>query len=121
MINNDRYMAYQTFHTTNNTAKQLEKQMMSAHQLKSAGMKGNVDPNSFAAKLKQADEYAASGSITVRRILSALCCGRWMNPRRVSRYHEISFIMVRGSLSRRTLCMGIVLLLAAARIRTGSM
>ncbi len=61
MINNDRYMAYQTFNTTNYTAKQLEKQMKSAHQLKSAGMEGNVDPNSFAAKLKQADEYAASG------------------------------------------------------------
>lgn len=61
MINNDRYMAYQTFNTTNNTAQQLAKQMKSTHQLKSAGMEGNVDPNSFAAKLKQADEYAASG------------------------------------------------------------
>lgn len=61
MINNDRYMAYQTFNTTNNTAQQLAKQMKSTHQLKSAGMEGKVDPNSFAAKLKQADEYAASG------------------------------------------------------------
>lgn len=61
MINNDSYMGYKAWNTTNNTAQQLAKQMKTANQLKKSGMKGNVDPNSFAAKLKQADEYAASG------------------------------------------------------------
>lgn len=61
MINNDRYMGYKTLNTTNNTAKLLAKQMRTANQLKTAKMEGNVDPDSFAAKLKRADEYAESG------------------------------------------------------------
>lgn len=61
MINNDSYMGYMTFNTTNHTAQQLAKQMKTANQLKSSGMKGDVDPDSFAAKLKRADEYAESG------------------------------------------------------------
>lgn len=61
MINNDRYLGYMTFNTTNNTAQKLAKQIMTAGKLKKAGMEGNVDPESFAAKLKRADEYAASG------------------------------------------------------------
>ena len=42
-------------------AKVLEKQVASANKWKMEKMEGDVDPNSFAAKLKQADEYAASG------------------------------------------------------------
>lgn len=61
MINNDSYMGYKTFNTTNNTAQQLAKQMQLTKQLKTSNMEGNVDPDSFAAKLKRADEYAASG------------------------------------------------------------
>lgn len=61
MINNDRYMSYRTFNTTNNTAQQLAKQMKTAYQLKMTKSEGNVDPESFAAKLKRADEHAASG------------------------------------------------------------
>lgn len=61
MINNDSYMGCMTFNTTNHTAQQLAKQMKTANQLKKSGMEGNVDPESFAAKLKRADEYAASG------------------------------------------------------------
>lgn len=61
MINNDSYMGYKTFHTENTTAKQLAKQMKLTKQLKASNMEGNADPDSFAAKLKRADEYAASG------------------------------------------------------------
>lgn len=61
MINNDRYLGYMTFHTTNNTAQQLAKQMKLTSQLKNTKMEGTADPDSFAAKLKRADEYAASG------------------------------------------------------------
>lgn len=61
MINNDRYMGYQTFDTTNHTARQLAKQTASVNKWKMPKMEGEVDPESFAAKLKRADEYAASG------------------------------------------------------------
>jgi len=61
MIYNDRYMGYKTFHTTNSTAEVLSKQVRSADKLKRTNMQGDVDPDSFAAKLKRADEYAASG------------------------------------------------------------
>lgn len=61
MINNDRYLGYKTLNTTNNTAQLLEKQMRSAQMLKGTKMEGDVAPDSFAAKLKRADEYAASG------------------------------------------------------------
>lgn len=61
MINNDFYMGYKTLNTGNRTAELLAKQMKSAHQLKNTKMEGNVDPDSFAAKLMRADEYAASG------------------------------------------------------------
>lgn len=61
MINNDSYMGYKTFYTANTTAKQLAKQQMLAHSLKKSGMEGEADAESFAAKLKRADEYAASG------------------------------------------------------------
>ncbi|MDE7357895.1 MAG: hypothetical protein K2N39_00420 [Lachnospiraceae bacterium] len=54
-------MGYKTLNTTNNTAELLAKQMKSADKMKMAKMEGSVDPDSFAAKLKRADEYAASG------------------------------------------------------------
>lgn len=62
MINNDRYMAgFKTLNTSNNTAQMLAKQVASANKWKMEKMEGDMDPNSFAAKLKRADEYAASG------------------------------------------------------------
>lgn len=61
MINNDVYMAYKTFNTTNKTAEILAKQTASANRWKTAKMEGSTDPDSFAAKLKRADEYEASG------------------------------------------------------------
>lgn len=62
MINNNPYlMGYKTISTTNSTAEMLARQMRSANTLKMTKMEGNVDPDSFAAKLKRADEYAASG------------------------------------------------------------
>lgn len=61
MIHNDSYMGYKTFNTTNHTAQQLAKQISTMNKLKGTNMQGDVDPDSFAAKLKRADEYAASG------------------------------------------------------------
>lgn len=61
MINNDRYMGYKTINSANNVAQQLAKQTASVNKWKMADMEGNVDPDSFAAKLKRADEYEASG------------------------------------------------------------
>lgn len=61
MINNDLFMGYKTFSTTNNMAKILERQVASANKWKMEKMEGDVDPDSFAARLKRADEYAASG------------------------------------------------------------
>lgn len=62
MIYNDSYlMGHKTINTTNNVAKTLAKQVASANKWKMEKMEGDVDPDSFAAKLKQADEYAASG------------------------------------------------------------
>lgn len=66
MIHNDVYMGqrmligYKT-KSTYNPAEILEKQMRSANKWKMEKMQGDVDPDSFAAKLKRADEYAASG------------------------------------------------------------
>lgn len=61
MINNDRLMGYKTPNTTFNKADILAKQMASANKWKMEKMEGDVDPNSFAAKLKRADEHMASG------------------------------------------------------------
>ncbi|MCM1268299.1 MAG: hypothetical protein NC302_10380 [Bacteroidales bacterium] len=61
MINNDLYMGSKTFNTVNHTAELLAKQMRSTDQLKRTNMEGEIDPDSFAAKLKRADEYEASG------------------------------------------------------------
>lgn len=61
MINNDRYMGYKIFDTTNNTAQLLAKQAAAVNKWNMPKMEGNVDPDSFAAKLKRADEYEASG------------------------------------------------------------
>lgn len=61
MIYNDRYLGYRTLDTTNRTAEQLAKQTRMTDKLKKANAQGAVDPDSFASKLKQADEYAASG------------------------------------------------------------
>lgn len=62
MINNDWYMTgYKTLNPANNTAQTLAKQVASANKWKMEKMEGEVDPESFAAKLKRADEYAASG------------------------------------------------------------
>ncbi len=66
MIHNDVYMGqkmltgYKT-KSTYNPAEILEKQVRSANKWKMENMNGDVDPDSFAAKLKRADEYAASG------------------------------------------------------------
>ena len=59
MINSNLY-GYKT-PTTYNTAELLAKQVASANKWKMEKMEGDIDPNSFAAKLKRADEYAASG------------------------------------------------------------
>lgn len=61
MINNDYFMGHKIFNTTNHTAENLTRQVASTSKRHMAGMEGDVDPESFAAKLKQADEYAASG------------------------------------------------------------
>ena len=61
MINNDYFMGHKVFNTTNHTADNLARQVVSTSKRHMAGMEGEVDPESFAAKLKQADEYAASG------------------------------------------------------------
>lgn len=61
MINNDYFMGHKVFNTTNHTAENLTRQVASTSKRHMAGMEGDVDPESFAAKLKQADEYAASG------------------------------------------------------------
>lgn len=61
MINNDRLMGYKTPNTTFNKADILAKQVASANKWKMSEMQGDVAPDSFAAKLKRADEYAASG------------------------------------------------------------
>lgn len=67
MINNDSYMGYKalvgykTPNKTNNTAQVLAKQVASANKWKMEKLEGDVDPNSFASKLKRAGEYAASG------------------------------------------------------------
>lgn len=62
MINGNPYlMGYKTISTKNSTAELLAKQMKSAHMMKMTKMQGDVDPDSFASKLKRADEYAASG------------------------------------------------------------
>lgn len=66
MIHNDVYMGqrmltgYKT-KSTYNPAEVLEKQVRSANKWKMEKLQGDVDPDSFAAKLKRADEYAASG------------------------------------------------------------
>ena len=67
MIRNDVYMGhkmltgYKTKNTSYSPAKVLEKQVKSANKWKMEKMQGDVDPESLAAKLKRADEYAASG------------------------------------------------------------
>lgn len=61
MIYNDSYLGYKTLNTTNRTAEQLAKQISFANKMKKAEAQGDVDPDSFASKLKRADEYAASG------------------------------------------------------------
>lgn len=61
MINNNYLMGYKTPGTTFSKADILAKQMASANKWKMEKMEGDVDPDSFAAKLKRADEYAASG------------------------------------------------------------
>lgn len=57
----DRYMGYKTISTINNTAQLLARQTASVNKWKMSQMEGNVDPDSFVAKLKRADEYEASG------------------------------------------------------------
>lgn len=61
MSNSDWLMGYKTANPTNNMAQILAKQVASANKWKMEKMEGDVDPDSFAAKLKRADEYAASG------------------------------------------------------------
>ena len=59
MISNNLY-GYKT-PATYNKAELVAKQVASANKWKMEKMEGDIDPNSFAAKLKRADEYAASG------------------------------------------------------------
>lgn len=59
MISNNLY-GYKT-PTTYNPAELLAKQVASANKWKMEKMEGDIDPNSFAAKLKRADEYVESG------------------------------------------------------------
>lgn len=67
MIYNDAYMGqrvltgYKTRNTSFSQAEILKKQVSSANKWNMEHMQGEVDPDSFAAKLKRADEYAASG------------------------------------------------------------
>lgn len=67
MIHNDAYMGqrmltgYKTKNTSYSPAEALAKQIRSADKMKMTKMEGEVDPDSFAAKLRRADEYAASG------------------------------------------------------------
>ena len=52
MIYNDGGLrGYKTYNPANNMAKVLEKQVASANKWKMEKMEGDVDPNSFAAKL----------------------------------------------------------------------
>ena len=67
MIYNNAYLGqrvltgYKTKNTSFSQAEILKKQVSSANKWKMEHMEGEVDPDSFAAKLKRADEYAASG------------------------------------------------------------
>lgn len=61
MIYNDYYMGHKLLNTANHTAEKLSKQVRTTYKLEQANAEGNVDPDSFAAKLKRASEYAASG------------------------------------------------------------
>ncbi|MBD5518822.1 MAG: hypothetical protein HDR07_10225 [Lachnospiraceae bacterium] len=60
MISNNLY-GYKAPNTTYSAAELLAKQVASANKWKMEKMEGDIDPNSFAAKLKRADEYVESG------------------------------------------------------------
>lgn len=63
MIGNNQFRTfYPGVMNNDNTAKQLKQYMETAARRKQMGLEGDgADANSFAAKLKQADEYLASG------------------------------------------------------------
>lgn len=61
MINNNSFRTFYSMNNTNYTAQQLAEYSKTAKLRKNAGLEGTGDESSFAAKLKKADEYLASG------------------------------------------------------------
>lgn len=61
MINNNPFRSFYPMNNTNYTAQQLAEYNKTAKFRKNAELEGSGDESSFAAKLKKADEYLASG------------------------------------------------------------
>lgn len=61
MIGNNPFRAYGYIDTTNHTAEQLQQYAKTGAIRRQAGLKGDANEGTFAAKLKKADEYLASG------------------------------------------------------------
>ncbi len=61
MIMNNPFRTFTQTDTTNYTAQQIAKRYETARLREKAGLDGETDECSFAAKLKQADEFLASG------------------------------------------------------------
>lgn len=61
MINNNPFRSFYPMNNTNYAAQQLAEYSKTAKFRKNAGLEGADDESSFAAKLKKADEYLASG------------------------------------------------------------
>lgn len=61
MIMNNPFRTFTQTDTTNYTAQQIAKRYETAKIREKAGLDGETDENSFAAKLKKADEFLASG------------------------------------------------------------
>lgn len=61
MIGNNPFRTFYQTDNTNHTAQQLAQFYQTEKFRKSAGLEEATDENSFAAKLKKADEYLASG------------------------------------------------------------
>lgn len=61
MINNNPFRSFYPMNNTNYTAQKLAKYSETEKFRRNAGLEGSGDENCFAAKLKKADEYLASG------------------------------------------------------------
>lgn len=61
MINNNPFRSFYPMNNTNYTAQKLAQYSEMVKFRENAGLEGSGDENSFAAKLKKADEYLASG------------------------------------------------------------